>query len=91
MFWFFGHEACGILAPWPGMEPTPPALEDEMPTTGLPGTLLLNIFLSKNYIVRLNPTNLNKSQRKEEEKGETAYTHKHVTGKEEIHKAITFQ
>ena len=21
MFWFFGHEACGILAPWPGMEP----------------------------------------------------------------------
>ena len=26
-FGFFGHEACGILAPWPGIEPTPPALE----------------------------------------------------------------
>ena len=22
MFWFFGHEACGILAPQPGIEPT---------------------------------------------------------------------
>ena len=27
MFWFFGHEACGILAPQLGTEPTPPALE----------------------------------------------------------------
>ena len=23
MFWFFGHEACGILASWPGIEPAP--------------------------------------------------------------------
>ena len=30
MFWFFGHEACGILAPQPGIEPTPPALEGEV-------------------------------------------------------------
>ena len=30
MFWFFGCEACGILAPWPGIEPTPPALEGEV-------------------------------------------------------------
>ena len=37
MFWFFGHEACGILAPWPGIEPTPPALEGEVLTTGPPG------------------------------------------------------
>ena len=22
MFWFFGHEACGILVPQPGIEPT---------------------------------------------------------------------
>ena len=27
MFWFFGHEACGILAPQPGIEPASPALE----------------------------------------------------------------
>ena len=26
MCWFFGPEASGILAPWPGMDPTPPAL-----------------------------------------------------------------
>ena len=24
MFCFFGPEACGILAPWLGMEPAPP-------------------------------------------------------------------
>ena len=29
MFWFFGHKTCGILAPWPGIEPAPPALEGE--------------------------------------------------------------
>ena len=37
MFWFFGHEACGILAPRPGIEPVPSALEGEVLTTGLPG------------------------------------------------------
>ena len=36
MFWFFGHEACGILAPQPGFDPAPPALEGEVLTTGLP-------------------------------------------------------
>ena len=30
MFWCFGCEACGILAPRPGIEPTPPALEGEV-------------------------------------------------------------
>ena len=32
MFWIFGHEACGVLAPWPGIDPTPPALEGKMLT-----------------------------------------------------------
>ena len=36
-FGFFGREACGILAPWPGIEPAPPALEGRVLTTGLPG------------------------------------------------------
>ena len=36
MFWFFGREACGILAPRPGIEPAPLALEGEVLTTGLP-------------------------------------------------------
>ena len=37
MFWFFGLKACGILASPPGIEPTLPALEDEVVTAGLPG------------------------------------------------------
>ena len=32
MFWFFGHGACGILGPWPGIKPTPPALEGKVLT-----------------------------------------------------------
>ena len=40
-FWFFGPEACGILAPQPGTEP---ALEGEVLTTGHPGKSLLNYF-----------------------------------------------
>jgi len=32
----FGHVACGILALWSGIEPTPPALEGEVLTTGPP-------------------------------------------------------
>ena len=50
MFWFFGQEACGILAPPPGIEPTPPALEGEVLTTGPPGkslALLSEIVKSK--------------------------------------------
>ena len=44
MSWFFGHETCGILAPRPGIEPTPPALEGEVLTTGLPGKSHLHNF-----------------------------------------------
>ena len=37
MFWFFGHEAGGILSPQSEIEPTPPAREGELLTTGSPG------------------------------------------------------
>ena len=37
MFWFFDREACRILAPQPGIEPTLPALEGEGLTTEPPG------------------------------------------------------
>ena len=37
MFWFFSPEACVILVPRPGIQPTPPALEGEVLTTGVPG------------------------------------------------------
>ena len=40
MFWFFGLKACGILAPWSGIEPALPALEGEVLTTGQPGKSL---------------------------------------------------
>ena len=40
----FGLEACGILAPQPGIEPTPPALEGKVLTTGPPGKSLNPIF-----------------------------------------------
>ena len=48
-FWvlgFFGHEACGILAPWPGIEPAPHTLESKVLTTELPGKSLLSLFWS---------------------------------------------
>ena len=34
---FLDQEACGILAPQPGIKPSPSALEDEVSTTGSPG------------------------------------------------------
>ena len=34
---FFGHEACGILVAWSGIEHTTHALKDEVLTTGPPG------------------------------------------------------
>ena len=38
LFVCFGHEACGILAPQPRIEPAPLALEGEVLTTGLLGS-----------------------------------------------------
>ena len=46
MFGVFGHKACGVLAPRPGIKPTPPALEDGLLTTGPPGKFLLIFFIS---------------------------------------------
>ena len=39
MFWFFGHESYKILAPRPGIKPTPPALEGEILTLDCQGSL----------------------------------------------------
>ena len=55
MFWFFGHEACGILAPWPGIEPAPPALEGEVLTTGPPGKSLYSAFKTHLSLATLLP------------------------------------
>ena len=40
MFWLLACEACRILAPQPGTEPTIPALEGKVITTGPPGKSL---------------------------------------------------
>ena len=37
LFWLFGHEACGILAPSPGFEPALLAMEGEVLITEPPG------------------------------------------------------
>ena len=37
MFWFFGHKACGILPPPPGIESASPALKGKVLTTEPPG------------------------------------------------------
>ena len=47
MSWFSGHEAYGILAPQPGIEPTPSALEGEILTTGPPGEVPTHSCLSR--------------------------------------------
>ena len=50
MFWFFGHEACGILATWRGSEPALPSLEGEVLTTGPPGkSPRVNILKQKEH------------------------------------------
>ena len=41
VFGFFGHEACRILTPWPGLQPASPALEGEVLPTDLQGGPLL--------------------------------------------------
>ena len=46
MFWVFGCEACEILAPLPGMESAPAALEDGVLTTGPPKKSQRNGFKS---------------------------------------------
>ena len=47
MIWFFGHKACGILAPWPGIEAAPPASEGKVLTIGPPGKFRKQKILNK--------------------------------------------
>ena len=57
---FFGHMACEILVLWPGIQPVPSALADEVLTTGLPGKsqclvlhVSLNPFIHTDYFQRV--------------------------------------
>ena len=40
IFWFFGSEACGILAPSPGIKPMSSVLQDGSLTAGPAGKFL---------------------------------------------------
>ena len=57
VFWFFGREACGVSAPWPGVEPAPPALEGKVLTTGPPGKSLLFFLSPFPYYITFSPYN----------------------------------
>ena len=45
VFFFLGHEECGILAPCSGIEPTPSELEGEVLITGPPGKSVMLVFI----------------------------------------------
>ena len=47
LFWFFGHEACGILVSWAGIEPAPPTLKGEFLTAGPPVKSPVILFIDK--------------------------------------------
>ena len=54
MFWLLGHKACGILAPQPGIKPTPRALEGKVATTGSPEkSQVLNVLFHQTITVTL--------------------------------------
>ena len=54
MFWLFGCKAYGISAPWPGIEPIPPALEGEVLTAGPPGKSWRKVYYASNQATKTN-------------------------------------
>ena len=57
MFWIFGREAGGILAPPLGIEPMPPALAGELLITG-PHRMSLHYFLYSNLDIMFRSNRL---------------------------------
>ena len=49
--WFFGHVACGIVVPQPGIETASPTLEGQVLTTGPPGKPPIDYHLWETYKV----------------------------------------
>jgi len=57
-FWIWGHKACGILGPQPGVKPVSPALEVEVLTTGLPRKSQLFLFKKCSILLILSGSSL---------------------------------
>ena len=53
MLWFFSQEPCGILAPLPGIKPTPPALEGKALTTRPPRKSPPSLSFLPNSLLRI--------------------------------------
>ena len=58
IFWFLAPEACGVLAPWPGIKPAPPALESKVLTTGPPGRAQVSLFAPFSKMIWKLPTRI---------------------------------
>ena len=54
ILWLFGCEARGALATGPGIEPTPPALEGKVLTTGPPGKSLIPPSFEYQYLLGIH-------------------------------------
>ena len=54
-FRFFGHEACGILAAWPDIEPTPPTMEHEVLIARLPEKSLYKVLKFPQHLCFTSP------------------------------------
>ena len=57
MFWFFGSETYGILAPQPGIKPARVALESQVLSTGPPGKSFCGLFLTDNSLSQVELLN----------------------------------
>ena len=55
MFWFFGYKACGILAPWLGIRPAPPALEGKVLTTDHQGSPTILLVAGGSHVIEFSP------------------------------------
>lgn len=51
----FCHTACEVLVSWPGIEPAPPAWEDKVFTTGLPGGSLFCVSFDPAETMKVKP------------------------------------
>ena len=55
MLQLFSHEACGILAPCPGIKPAPPALEGEVLTIDHQGSPAILLVASGSHVTEFSP------------------------------------